>query len=204
MTELSTPEAVRAHYTEPYELAVSKEIGHLDDHCRRFIALSPLLVIASSDAEGRLDATPRGDAPGFVAVPDDRTLLIPDRSGNNRVDTMMNIAAHPRIGLLFFVPGAVETLRVNGRATILANDEALLRPLAANGKLPRAAIRVEVEEVYFQCGKALVRSDLWNPEARIARGTLPPFGQVLADHCKIPSDPALSQAIEDDYRTGLY
>ena len=204
MVELTTPEAVRAHYHEPHGLALAKQIDRLDAHCRRFIALSPLLVIASCDGDGRLDATPRGDAPGFVAVLDERTLLIPDRSGNNRVDTMMNLAQHKRIGLLFFVPGAVETLRVNGRAAILAEDEAMLAPLAAKGIPPRAAIRVDVEEVYFQCGKALVRSDLWNPEARIARGTLPPFGQILADQCKIARDPALDQAIEDDYRSGLY
>jgi uncharacterized protein len=205
MAELSTPEAVRAHYSEPYELALTKELRRLDGHCRQFIALSPLLVIASCDGDGRLDATPRGDAPGFVAVPDDKTLLIPDRSGNNRVDAMMNIAAHPRIGLLFFVPGAVETLRVNGKAAILANDEALLAPLSANGKLPRAAIRVDIEEVYFQCGKALVRSQAWNPERQIARGTLPPLGKILVDQCGMSEDPAMiSELIEEDYRTRLY
>ncbi len=144
--ELITPEDVRAYYQDPHPIALAKEMRQLDRHCRDFIALSPFVVVATSDAEGRVDATPRGDAPGFVAVPNARTLLIPDRRGNNRVDTMMNIAENPHVGLLFIVPGRPETLRVNGPARITIDPD-LLAPLAADGKPPQAAIRVAIEEV---------------------------------------------------------
>lgn len=203
MNELTSPEAVRAHYKEPYEMAVRKEIRHLDRHCRAFIAAAPFLVMATSDAEGRCDATPRGDDPGFVAVVDDKTLLIPDRRGNNRVDAMMNIGANPHVGLLFMVPGMKETLRVNGRATITV-DATVLAPLAADGKPPQAAIKVDVEEVYFQCGKALVRSDLWNPERHATSDSFAPFGQVISDHCNVTYDARIDQSITQDYKTGLY
>ena len=176
--ELITAEDVRAHYLEPHPIALAKEMRQLDRHCRDFIALSPFLVVATSDAEGRVDATPRGDAPGFVAVPNARTLLIPDRRGNNRVDTMMNIAANPHVGLLFMVPGRPETLRVNGPARISV-DPALLAPLAADGKPPQAAIVVSIEEVYFQCGKALLRSHLWEPDRHVASDALAPIGAGL-------------------------
>jgi PPOX class probable FMN-dependent enzyme len=162
-TVLASREAVRAHYDEPHEVAVRKEMTRLDGHCRAFIAAAPFVVIATADVQGRADASPRGDSPGFVAVRDDTTLLVPDRRGNSRVDTMMNIVENSQVGLLFMVPGVNETLRVNGTALITI-DQALLAPLAALGKTPEAAIVVTVEEVYFQCRKALVRSDLWNPE----------------------------------------
>jgi PPOX class probable FMN-dependent enzyme len=203
MTELETGEAVRAHYDAPHEVALRKEMKRLDHHCRAFIAAAPFVVIATADAHGRADASPRGDAAGFIAVHDDSTLLIPDRRGNNRVDTMMNIIENPHVGLLFMVPGVNETLRVNGQA-LIAIDQALLAPLAARGRTPQAAIVVTIEEVYFQCGKALVRSDLWNPERRIERRSLPTLGQILADEVNLPYDPGLDKAIEDDYRTGLY
>jgi PPOX class probable FMN-dependent enzyme len=203
MTELETGEAVRAHYDAPHEVALRKEMKRLDHHCRAFIAAAPFVVIATADAHGRADASPRGDAAGFIAVHDDSTLLIPDRRGNNRVDTMMNIIENPHVGLLFMVPGVNETLRVNGQA-LIAIDQAILAPLAARGRTPQAAIVVTIEEVYFQCGKALVRSDLWNPERRIERRSLPTLGQILADEVNLPYDPGLDKAIEDDYRTGLY
>ena len=202
-TVLDRREAIRAHYDEPHEVAVRKEMKRLDRHCRTFIAAAPFVVIATSDAQGRADASPRGDEPGFVAVRDETTVLIPDRRGNNRVDTMLNIAENPHVGLLFMVPGMNETLRVNGTALITV-DEALLAPLAALRKTPEAAIVVSVEEVYFQCGKALVRSDLWNPERHVARGTLPSLARVLADQVNFPYAPELDKAIEDDYRNGLY
>jgi PPOX class probable FMN-dependent enzyme len=203
MTELRTAEELRAHYAEPHPLAVNKELRRLDHHCRKFIGLAPFAVIATADAAGRADATPRGDAPGFVLVVDDRTLLVPDRTGNNRVDTMLNIVENPHVGLLFMVPGMVETLRVNGRATITI-DLAVLERLAAGGKPPRAAIRVDIEEVYFQCGKALVRSELWNAEKHVPRDTFPPFGKIFSEHSKTRYDPAIEAILDEEYRSGLY
>ena len=204
--ELCNRDDIRRHYGEPSELSKAKELDRLDQHCKAFIALAPFLVIASADAEGRCDATPRGDAPGFVAVLDDQHLLIPDRKGNTRVDTMLNLADNPRIGLLFMVPGIDETLRVNGRVSITTEDR-LLVPLAVDGKPPKAGILVAVEEVYFQCAKALIRSKLWAPESRVERQRFPSLGRILADQIKgsRPSNPGeLDRLIAERYKTALY
>ncbi len=199
---LTRPGAVRAHYGEPSPRAKAKQLARLDRHARAFIALSPFLVIASSDADGRGDATPRGDAPGFVAVLDDTTLLIPDRPGNRRADTMVNIAENPQIGLLFMVPGINETLRVNGRARMIV-DADTLKPLAAGGKVPDAGLVLEVGEVYFHCGKALIRSKLWNPEG-MARPEFPTLGRILADQIAGTDAAESERSIEESYRTRLY
>jgi uncharacterized protein len=196
-------ERLREIYGAPSERAVRKELRRLDRHCRAFIARSPFLVVASTDAAGRCDASPKGDMPGFVAVIDDRTLLIPDRLGNNRIDTLGNLVARPGIGLIFFVPGINETLRVNGRARV-TNDPTLLEPLAVNGKVPRSGIVVAVEEVYFHCGKALIRSDLWNPQKQARRGDFPSLGHILAEQIGgIDPDEADRQTAES-YRSRLY
>lgn len=194
---------LREVYGAPSERAIKKQLPALDRHCRAFIALSPFVVVASAGADGTLDASPRGDAPGFVAVLDDRTLLIPDRPGNNRVDTMSNMVENPHIGLLFLVPGMNETLRVNGSVQI-TTDEALLAPLAVNGKLPRAGLLVTVEEAYLQCPKALVRSDLWNPEKHVDRQALPTMSEMLADQIPGLDAEAHARALAENIRTGLY
>src|SRR6201988_5578741 len=180
MDTIEDPRRLRELYGEPGERAVKKQLDRLDRHCRHFIALSPFLVIASSDPSGRCDASPKGDMPGFVRVVDDTTLLIPDRLGNNRVDTLGNLLLRPGVGLIFFVPGVNETLRVNGRARV-TTDPSLLEPLAVNGKVPRSGILVAAEEIYFHCGKALIRSDLWNPEKKLPRSAFPSLGRVIAD-----------------------
>jgi PPOX class probable FMN-dependent enzyme len=177
---LATPAAVRAHYGEVRALAAAKTVTRLDAWPRRFIALSPFCIVASADARGWCDATPRGDAPGFVRVLDDTTLALPDRRGNNRVDTLLNVAENPRVGLLFMVPGVRETLRVNGRARISTEPD-LLAEMPAQGKLPSSALVVSVEEVFFHCGKALIRSELWNPERHVPPGTIPPIGRMIAE-----------------------
>ncbi|HXN09903.1 MAG TPA: pyridoxamine 5'-phosphate oxidase family protein [Steroidobacteraceae bacterium] len=201
--ELTDRAAVRTHFGAPSNMALAKELRTLDKHCRAFIALCPFVVLASSDAQGRCDASPRGDAPGFVAVLDDQTLAIPDRTGNKRVDTMLNLMENPRIGALFLVPGVNETLRVNGRVRISLESD-LLAGMAVNGKLPNAATLIDIEEVYFQCAKAILRSDLWNPNKRVPRGTFPSLGRVLADQIKGAEAGQLEQAIEERYRTSLY
>ena len=202
-TVLRSTTEVRAQYAEPSHMSVAKEIDHLDAHCRAFIALSPLVVVASSDAEGRLDATPRGDAPGFVAVLDDKTLVIPDRRGNNRVDTMLNLVANPKIGLLFLVPGVNETLRVNGTAYV-TTDPSLLTPLAADGKVPHVGVVVSAEEVFFHCGKPLIRSRLWDPAAKIERSSFPTLGKILADQIAGADRRSFEDRIEHAYQTQLY
>ncbi|MDQ4061011.1 MAG: pyridoxamine 5'-phosphate oxidase family protein [Pseudomonadota bacterium] len=204
MTEnLTSKDAVRAHYGQPGELARRKQLAALDQHARAFIALSPFLVIASADAAGRADATPRGDAPGFVAVMDNSTLLIPDRRGNNRVDTMLNIAENPHVGLLFLVPGIDETLRVNGTAWI-TTDVSRLAPLAAQGKTPAAGLLVRIEEVFFHCGKALIRSQLWDVERQVERRSFPTLGRIIADQIAGADPRTCEQAIEESYRDRLY
>jgi PPOX class probable FMN-dependent enzyme len=200
---IETAEKLREAYGEPAERSVKKQRDRLDGHCRHFISLSPFLVVASSDPSGRCDASPKGDAPGFVRVIDDKTLLIPDRLGNNRVDTLGNLVTRPGVGLIFFVPGVNETLRVNGRARI-TTDPALLEPLAVSGKAPRSGILVTAEEVYFHCGKALIRSDLWNPEKHIRRSDFPSLGRIMADQIGGVSVEEAERYTAESYKTRLY
>ncbi|MGY2047554.1 pyridoxamine 5'-phosphate oxidase family protein [Methylobacterium sp. JK268] len=199
----SSAQAIRDHYGEPSPRAVRKQLAQLDGHARAFIALSPFLVIASAGADGRGDATPRGDAPGFVSVRDPSTLLIPDRPGNRRVDTMLNVAANPQVGLIFMVPGIDEMLRVNGRAAF-TTDPALLGPLAVAGKSPVAGLTVAVEEVYFHCGKAAMRARLWEPDARVARSSFPSLGRILADQIAGETVADSERAIAESYTSRLY
>lgn len=203
MDLIENPERLRELYGAPSERSLKKQLTKFDKHCRAFIARSPFLVIASSDPSGRCDASPKGDAPGFVQVLDDETLLIPDRLGNNRVDTIGNLLVRPGVGLIFFVPGINETLRVNGRARV-TTDPAVLEPLAVNGKVPRSGILVAAEEIYFHCGKALIRSDLWNPKKHLRRSEFPSLGRILADQIGgISVEEAERQTVES-YKTRLY
>jgi PPOX class probable FMN-dependent enzyme len=180
---------LRGLYGPPLERSVRKQIDHLDDLCRAFIAASPLLIIGTqsavaSRADGdspAADASPRGDAPGFVKVADDHTLLIPDRRGNNRTDTLSNILRNPAVGLLFFVPGVNETFRVNGDA-VISRDPALTSQFVVQGKEPRTVIVVKVREAYIHCGRALLRADLWNPAKHAAPGAVPTMGMMMAKH----------------------
>ena len=198
-----SPEDLRAHFGQVSPLAEKKVLDHLDRFCRDFIALSPFLVIASSDGAGGADASPRGDAPGFVAVVDDRTLLIPDRRGNNRVDTFGNILASPGVGLIFFVPGINETLRINGRAEI-SQDPELLTPLAVQEVVPVIGLKVHVEQTYFHCGKALMRSKLWNPAAQVERNSFPTLGRIIAEQTAAIEVELAEKVMEEAYRTRLY
>ena len=203
MDTIENVEELRESYGAPSERSLKKQLSRLDKHCRDFIARSPFLVIASADPSGRCDASPKGDAPGFVQVIDDTTLLIPDRLGNNRVDTLANLLARPGIGLIFFVPGINETLRVNGKSAI-TNNPALLEPLAVNGKVPRSAILVTAEEIYFHCGKALIRSDLWNPDKQVRRSDFPSLGRILADQIGGISVEESERYTAESYKTRLY
>lgn len=197
------PPAVRDQYPAPLERAVLKVLGALDPHMRGFIARSPFVCIGSSTAAGA-DVTPRGDAPGFVQVLDDSTLLIPDWPGNNRLDTLSNVEQNPDVGLLFLVPGVNESLRVNGRAAITF-EPAVLARWDVGGRHPRSALRVAVREAYLHCGKALIRSQLWDPARHVDRASLPTYGQMLKDQITVRDSAAEIQAsIEHGYTTKLY
>jgi PPOX class probable FMN-dependent enzyme len=154
---------------------ISDRLNHLT---RQFIERSPFVCVATARPDGGLDVSPRGDPAGFVRVLDERTLLLPERPGNRIADTLTNLLSDPRIALLFLIPGIGDTFRVNGRAA-LVDDAQLLRPSAVEGKVPRLGILISVEEAYTQCPKALIRSDLWNPEHHIARSELPSPGEIL-------------------------
>jgi PPOX class probable FMN-dependent enzyme len=203
MDIIEDSQRLRDIYGAPSERALKKQLSRFDDHCRAFIARSPFLVIASSDPSGRCDASPKGDMPGFVEVVDDATLMIPDRLGNNRIDTIGNLLERPGVGLIFFVPGLNETLRVNGRARI-TTDPALLESLAVNGKVPRSGILVSAEEIYFHCGKALIRADLWNPDKRLRRSEFPSLGHILADQIGGITVEESERLTAESYKTRLY
>jgi PPOX class probable FMN-dependent enzyme len=183
-------EKLRTAYPPAKERSLKKELRELDLHCLRFVALSPFVVLASGSAENRFDASPRGGEPGFVKAPDSKTLLIPDAPGNNRLDTLENILATGRIGLLFLIPGVDETLRVNGKARLL-DEDAVVAQFKNEKRTPRLAIEVRVEDVYLHCAKSLMRSKLWDPQARVERSVLPTMGQMLADQI---GEPALAES----------
>lgn len=177
---ITSEEELAALYGLPSERAVHKQIDRLDEHCRAFIAASPFVLLSTFGPAGA-DCSPRGDPPGSVHVADDHTLLIPDRRGNNRLDSARNILANPAVGLLFLVPGVGETLRVNGDARI-SRDPALREPFRERGKDPATVIVVRVREAFIQCSKALVRSRLWDPARHVVRSSLPSLGTILAAH----------------------
>ncbi len=194
---------LRALYGQPNVRAANKVLPRLDEHCRAFIGLSPFCVLGTAAADGSADCSPKGDAPGFVQVLDDETLLIPDRLGNNRVDSMSNIVENPNVSLIFLVPGMNETLRVNGKATI-TTDDSLLEPLSVDDKQPRTGLVVKVDEAFLHCAKALMRSKLWDPERHIDRKSFPSLGRILADQTGVQSPEVAEAAVEEAYRTKLY
>lgn len=176
---ITTVEQLEAVYGQPSGAALAKEIDHIAPVYRRLIEAAPFVAIATGGPDG-LDCSPKGDAPGFVRVLDDKTLALPDRPGNNRIDGFRNLLKEPRIGLLFLIPGVGETLRVNGRAAISVDPE-LLASFAVNGKLPRCVLLVHVETIFFHCSKAIVRSKLWDEATKIDRKSLPSTGTIIAE-----------------------
>jgi PPOX class probable FMN-dependent enzyme len=203
MTEICSLTDLRARYDQPSEISLKKELTFIDRHARDFIARSPFLVISTADADGWPDASPRGDAPGFVAVIDEQRLHLPDRPGNNRLDSFQNLIANPRIALLFFVPDRRETLRVNGTARLLT-EPGLLAQHAVRGKPSRAVVEITAKSVYFQCGKALIRSGLWQKEKWPSLDGLAPFAEAISDQVK-GLDPVAAEArLEKAYRETLY
>ena len=206
---MTTPHAIEtlaqleALFGQPGEAALKKEVPYLHPAYRALIEASPFAVL-STIGPGGLDASPRGDPPGFVAVQDEKTLLLPERRGNNRIDSLRNIVADPRVALLFLIPGQGETLRINGRARI-SSDPALLARYAVDGKAPRVALVVAVETVFFQCSRAVVRAGLWDAARHVEKGSLPTPGQILEQASRAAIDgAAYDSALPERVRTTLY
>ncbi|TGB01860.1 pyridoxamine 5'-phosphate oxidase family protein [Halobacillus salinus] len=189
----------------PGKLAANKVINHLDEHCREFIKHSPFVTISTASKNGEFDASPRGDAPGFAMIPDPKTIVLPERIGNKRMDSMRNLLENPGIGLLFLIPGQNETLRINGKA-YLSDDSRLLEPLEAKGHLPNVAIVVEVEECFIHCAKAFIRSKLWKPEhwPDISNMTKP--AKMIAAHVKLDGvdETSVQSSLDESYSKRLY
>jgi uncharacterized protein len=197
MDDRTADAAVLERYRVPNQRVLDKVIHRIDEHCAAFVRLSPFAVLSTASPEGEPDVSPRGGDPGFVKVLDEHRLLLPDRQGNNRVDSLRNLAANPRAALMFMVPGIDETLRVYGRTALHGPDD-LGPDLTEFGRPPLSSLVLHVERAYFQCSKAVMRSELWNPESRVERSVFPPFSQVLRDHCNDDSMPD-----EETLRAGL-
>jgi len=202
---VDSTEELDAVYGPPEEPAREKAIDRLDKHCRDFIGRSPFVLIATADRAGRCDVSPKGGPPGFVEVCDEKRLVIPDAKGNRRLDSFRNIVVRGRVGLLFLIPGLDETLRVNGRACLFRDPEVLERH-ETQGKIPRIAVGVEVEEAFLHCAKAFRRSSLWEPESWPSIEGLARPAQIWRDHIATPdlTTEAIEEYVEDDYRRNLY
>ncbi|NEW06563.1 pyridoxamine 5'-phosphate oxidase family protein [Paenibacillus sp. SYP-B3998] len=204
---VSSEEELREMLGSPGKLAAHKTIRFLDEHCRNFIAKSPFLVIATADAGGSCDASPRGDAPGFVHVVDEKHLVIPERQGNRKFDSLLNILANPNVGLFFMIPGLGETLRINGRGYVI-KDNGMLEGMTVQGKTPLVGIGIEVEECYIHCAKAIKRSELWQPSTWLTQMQLPSIPHMLAAHIQIPDEVItpedVEKSLEESYTKRLY
>jgi PPOX class probable FMN-dependent enzyme len=200
--KIDSLEALRRLYPLPGERAQRKELAALEKHSRHYIARSPFVVIATVDAAGGMDASPRGGEPGFVKLHEDRHLLIPDAPGNHRLDSLQNILQTGQVGLLFMIPGIDETLRVNGRAE-LRTDPELLAGCADPRRVPTLVIRVEVQQVYLHCAKAFMRSRLWSDEARQSRGEMPPLGQIIREQTGLQVPPETQEQMLARYQSDL-
>ena len=199
---INSIESLRALYAKPGERALRKELPRLDQHCRRMIELSPFAVIATVGAADGADASPRGGAPGFIKVLDDNTLLIPDAPGNNRLDSLENIIATQKVGLLFMVPGVDETLRINGVAT-LSRDPAYLHRCSDERRVPKLVILVNVQQAYAHCAKALMRSRLWDADSQVDADTLPTIGQMINDQTGVQTAYESRTAMAKRYASDL-
>ncbi len=200
--DITTVQALRQLYRQPQVRAIKKQLAALDGHCRRFIELSPFVVLSTSSAAGQQDASPRGGEPGFVQVLDEHTLLIPDAPGNNRLDTLENIIATGTLGLLFLVPGVDETLRVNGTA-VLSTAPADIERCRNARRAPVLVLRLQVQEAYLHCAKALMRSRLWSPQSQVPRSALPSAGQILIDHTGVVTAPETPAEMAQRYAPDL-
>lgn len=202
---IETEEQLRSLIGFPNELVNNKAITYLDHNCKEFIAKSPFLVMSTANKDGFCDVSPRGDQAGFVKVLSQKQLIIPERPGNKRIDSMRNILSNRRVGLIFFIPGLGETLRVNGKATLVM-DQDLLEKMAVNGKKPPLVIAVEVEECFIHCAKALKRSRLWELSSWPNKVQLPAVSKIIFEHAKLPNTSVemIEKRLEESYTKRLY
>lgn len=204
MQYIETLEELREAYGAPMDLAVRKEMVRLDEHTRLFLSRSPFVLIGSQDGEGNADVTPKGDGPGFAAVLDDMTIAIPDRPGNNRLDTWENVVANPAVGLLFLIPGMNETLRINGEARLTLDPE-LREQFAVNGRPALSVLVVKVRQVYMHCAKAFMRSSLWQPEQWPDRAEMPTLGRIMRDQLALKESASeIDSSLDTSYRASLW
>lgn len=202
---IENEEELRSLIGYPSELVKNKVITYLDNHCEEFISKSPFLTIATADKFGFCDVSPRGDYAGFVQVLNEKQLVIPERPGNKRIDSMQNILTNPRVGILFFIPGLDETLRVNGKG-YLVKDNYLLEKMTFKEKKPLLGIGIEVEECFIHCAKAFKRSHLWEPDTWSKKETLPKAAKILFDHANLPntSEYSITEQLNKSYTERLY
>lgn len=193
---ITSVEKLRDLYGEPMGLAVKKEMSNLDRYSLHFLEMSAFSILATSDASGQLDCSPRGDYPGFIQHLDDFTIALPDRPGNNRLDSLCNIVENPNVGILALIPGFKECLRINGTAKIVTNSDLLSR-FEYKGKLPKSVIVVSIKAVYFHCAKAITRAQLWEPESWFDRDNMPGFGQILMSQIDPSTSAADVQKVEE-------
>lgn len=200
---ITSEEQLRATLGYPSEIVTRKTINYIDEHCRSFIEKSPFITIATSDLEGNMDVSPKGDPAGFVKILDEKTLAIPDRPGNAKADTLTNVIKNPNIGLIFLIPGVRETLRINGEAKIV-QDKWVLEQLNVDGKTPSFAIIVTVKEAFMHCAKCIIRSKLWQVDTA-KQSSVPSLAKVLVEHGKLEiSVDELDGMIKNDEQTNLY
>ncbi|QOR68276.1 pyridoxamine 5'-phosphate oxidase family protein [Cytobacillus suaedae] len=202
---IKTQDELSGFFGEPSDLVKSKVIDYLDHHCLDFISRSPFLVISTSDNYGKCDVSPRGDHPGFIKIIDEKRFLIPERPGNKRMDSLYNIISNPHAGLLFVIPGLQETLRINGKASLI-QDEDLLEEMAVNGRKPLIAIAIEVEECFIHCAKAFKRSGLWQPSTWPPAESLPSAAKILSAHAKTTNLTVeeVEERLKESYSQRLY
>ena len=204
MKFIATHEELRAVYRAPGELPLRKEMRRLDAHARNFLSKSPFVLIGTQDRDGHADVTPKGDRPGFALALDDQTLAIPDRPGNNRLDTWENVVVNPAVGLLFVIPGMDETLRVNGEGRLTV-DEDLRQRLAVDGKPALSVLVVKIGAVYMHCAKAFMRSKLWSADTWPARSQMPSLGEIIRDQLALPQETAaLDASLAESYRQTMW
>ena len=203
MAHITTEKELRQVYKTPKGRSLAKQMSKLEKHSKRFIKLSPFLVLSSTGPDGLGDTTPRGGEPGFVHVLDDNTIAVPDRPGNNRLDTLTNLLTHPGVGLIFFIPGVNETLRINGKAEI-HTDLGLLTRFEMRGKLPASVLVVRINEVYLHCAKALMRSEFWSPDAQADKRPIPTIAQMINDQSGVDMELETDEDMRVRYAQQLY